>query len=234
MRPVIGLIPLIEDEKLRYWMRPGYMKGVSMAGGLPVMLPLTADEDELADIASMCDGLLLTGGPDVEPAMYGQETLPVGVVTCPPRDAMESRLYPLFMAQDKPVFGICRGIQMLNVLCGGTLYQDIPAQHPSEIAHHQQAEREARTHEVRVLPSTPLREIAGQDVIRVNSFHHEAIDRLGEGLAPMGVSPDGLIEAVWMPERRFVWGVQWHPEYLWPTDAAAAGLFRAFVDACRR
>ena len=233
MRPLIGLTPLVEDVRMKHWMRPGYMEGVSAAGGLPVMLPLTADEGELAEAAARCDGLLLTGGPDVDPARYGQEILPVGVGISPERDAMECAAFRLFEAAGKPILGICRGVQLINVMRGGTLYQDIPAQHPSAIAHRQLEDHDVPTHEVRPLPSTPLWKLSGGQPLRVNTLHHQAVDRPGEGVEVMGVAPDGLIEAIWVPSYPFMWGVQWHPEYLWPKDDAAMGIFRAFVEACK-
>ena len=120
-KPLIGIVPLVDEARESYWMLPGYMQGVEQAGGVPVMLPLTDDAAALRQLADTCDGFLLTGGQDVSPALYGAApTLQCGE-TCPARDAMEARLLDLALAADKPVLGICRGIQFLNVHLGGTL-----------------------------------------------------------------------------------------------------------------
>lgn len=136
-QPLIGIVPLVDEARESYWMLPGYMQGVEQAGGVPVMLPLTDDAAALRQLADTCDGFLLTGGQDVFPALYGAAPTPQCGQTCPARDAMEARLLDLALAADKPVLGICRGIQFLNVHLGGTLYQDLPAEHPTAANHHQ-------------------------------------------------------------------------------------------------
>ena len=136
-RPLIGIVPLVDAQRESYWMLPGYMRGVEQAGGLPIMLPLTDDDAALRQLADTCDGFLLTGGQDVSPALYGAAPAPACGETCPARDAMETKLLALALEQDKPVLGICRGIQFLNVYLGGTLYQDLPTEHPSAAEHHQ-------------------------------------------------------------------------------------------------
>ena len=126
--PQIGIVPLIDIQRESYWMLPGYMEGIADAGGLPIMLPLTADPAAIRRIAQLCDGFLFTGGHDLSPELYGQEILPLCGERCPERDAMERLLFPAVMELDKPVLGICRGLQFINVMLGGTLFQDIPAQ----------------------------------------------------------------------------------------------------------
>lgn len=232
MKPIIGLVPLVDEGRESYWMLPGYMRGVEQAGGVPVMLPLSDAPAAIETLAARCDGFLLTGGHDVSPALYGEETLPQCAVTCPGRDRMEKPLFEAALAADKPVFGICRGIQMINALLGGTLYQDLPTQHPSDTCHHMDAPYNRAAHEVALLPDTPLRTLMGQDSLGVNSCHHQAIKALAPRLSPMAVAPDGLIEAVWMPDRRFVWGVQWHPEFFDADHVPSQKLFDAFVAAC--
>lgn len=232
MKRVIGLIPLVDEARDSLWMLPGYMEGVAAAGGLPVMLPLTDDEGDLDRIFDMCDGFLLTGGHDVSPDVYGQPRLPVCGATCPRRDSMEAGLLRRAMARDVPVLGICRGIQFINAALGGTLWQDLPSQRPSEVVHQQTPPYDAPAHVVSLLPDSPLKKLLGVDRIEVNSYHHQAIRDLAGPLRPMALSPDGLVEAVYHPEQRFLWAVQWHPEFAWKTSEKARAIFRAFVEAC--
>ncbi len=232
-RPLVGVTPLYDEARESNWMLPGYLEGVMEAGGLPVMLPLTAKPELLEQLADTVDGVLLTGGHDVSPALYGQSPLPACGTCCPARDEMERRLFPLLWAQGKPILGICRGIQFLNVALGGTLYQDLPSQHPSAVEHHQQPPYGRPVHTVTLAPHSPLDALLGQETIAVNSYHHQAIQTLSPALRPMAWSPDGLVEAVWAPERRWVWAVQWHPEFAFRTDANSRAIFRCFVEAMR-
>ncbi len=231
-RPLIGLTPSLDIEERRVWVRPAYMESVLAAGGLPVILPLTEEEDALREMLKRCDGILLTGGPDVEPARFGQTDFTGTVVTCPPRDTTELWLAREALAADKPLLAICRGIQVLNVALGGDLWLDLPSQRPSAIAHRQAAPGNEATHSVRILPDTPLREICGRDSLRVNSLHHQAIQTLAPGLKLMAQAEDGLTEAAWLPGKRFVLGVQWHPELLSAHDEASRAIFRRFAEAC--
>ena len=233
MKPLIGLIPLVDEGRESLWMLPGYMRGVEAAGGLPVMLPLTDDPEALRQLSAQCDGFLLTGGHVVSPGVYGAARLPACGACSPERDRMESALLALAMAADKPVLGICRGIQFINAALGGTLWQDLPTQRPSDVNHHQSPPYDAPAHAVSILPDTPLARLLGAEALRVNSYHHQAVRDLAPALRPMAVSPAGLVEAVWHPGRRFLWAVQWHPEFAWQTDPGAMKIFGAFVEACR-
>ena len=133
MKPLIGLIPLVDDALESLWMLPGYMDGIAQAGGIPIMLPLTEDPADLEQLCESCDGFLLTGGHDVSPSVYGEDRLPVCGVSCEARDRMERLVLDYALRNDKPVLGICRGLQLLNALLGGTLYQDLPTQHPGNV-----------------------------------------------------------------------------------------------------
>lgn len=233
-KPIIGVVPLVDKQRESYWMLPGYFDGIIEAGGLPVMLPLTDNAAALDQALSVCDGLLITGGQDVSPAVYGEnDPAAVALVgeTCPARDAMEAALLPRAIERDLPVLGICRGIQVINALLGGTLWQDLPAQRPSEVEHHGKPPYDAPVHSVKVLPATPLAAAIGAGEHTVNSYHHQAVRELAPGLQAMAVSPDGLVEALWRPKSRFMWAVQWHPEFAHCVDEAARRVFSAFVDA---
>ena len=230
-KPLIGLVPLVDEGRESYWMLPGYMTGVEQAGGVPVMLPLTSDGEALRRLAQELDGFLLTGGHDVSPAVYGAPVSPLCGACCPGRDAMEGPLLRLALERDKPVLGICRGIQFLNAALGGTLYQDLPAERPSAVVHHQDPPYDRPSHPVALLPGAPLEKLMETDTLPVNSCHHQGLKELAPGLAPMAVAEDGLVEAVWMPDARFVWAVQWHPEFAFRTEASRR-IFGAFVAAC--
>ncbi|MCI8350715.1 MAG: gamma-glutamyl-gamma-aminobutyrate hydrolase family protein [Oscillospiraceae bacterium] len=230
-KPLIGLVPLVDEGRESYWMLPGYMTGVEQAGGVPVMLPLTSDREALRRLAEGLDGFLLTGGHDVSPAVYGAPVSPLCGACCPGRDAMEGLLLRLALEKDKPVLGICRGIQFLNAALGGTLYQDLPAERPSEVVHHQEPPYDQPSHPVAPLPGTPLEKLMGAGALPVNSCHHQGLKDLAPGLSPMATAEDGLVEAVWMPGARFVWAVQWHPEFAFRTEASRR-IFGTFVAAC--
>lgn len=228
-KPMIGIVPLWDDEKHSIWMVPGYLEGIENAGGIPVILPLTTDAQVLAPLISMLDGFLFTGGHDVAPALYGEETKTVCGATCAERDTMETYLFfEGALKRRKPALGICRGIQLFNAVLGGKLYQDIPSEKESAIIHKQKPPYDMPSHMVTVLPDTPLEWLIGRQTLAVNSYHHQAIKTLAPSLMPMAESPDGLIEAVCMPEQRFIWAVQWHPEFSLEQNASIK-LFCAFV-----
>ena len=231
-RPLIGLTPSLNMEDRWERIRPAYTDSVLAAGGLPVLLPLTEEESVMRELLARCAGILLTGGPDVDPARYGAED-PDGLAElCPPRDILEFRLTELALAADKPLLAICRGVQVLNVALGGDLWIDLPSQRPSPVAHRQAAPGSEATHGVRVLPDTPLQALCGRDELRVNSLHHQAIRTLAPALELMAEAEDGLPEAAWLPGKRFVFGVQWHPEILSARDEPSRAIFRRFAEAC--
>lgn len=227
-KPLIGIVPLVDTARESYWMLPGYMQGVEQAGGVPVMLPLTDDAEALRQLAATCDGFLLPGGQDVSPALYGAAASPQCGETSPARDAMEKQLLGMVLAADKPVLGICRGIQVMNVVLGGTLYQDIkPFEHVPHNDHW------AKVHTVTVRRGTLLSRLLGQDTVLVNSQHHQAADRIAPELEIAALSEDGIVEALEKPDAHFCLGVQWHPEWLSDADPVQQGLFGAFVEACK-
>lgn len=231
-KPVIGIVPLVDAGRDSLWMLPGYMDAIAQAGGLGVMLPLTAEGPDIRRLLDGCGGVLLTGGQDVSPALYGETALPVCGELCPARDSMERELLNQALARDLAVLGICRGMQLLNAALGGALYQDLPAQRPSDCGHHMEAPYDREAHRAVLPGGTPLAELLGSTEIGVNSCHHQAVRDLAPSLAPMALAPDGVTEAVYMPEKRFVWGVQWHPEFSWRVDENSRKIFAAFVAAC--
>ena len=230
-KPLIGVTPLLDRGRDSYWMLPGYFLALEEAGAVPVMLPLTDDEDAMKRLVETLDGFLIAGGQDVSPVLFGEEARPVCGETCRERDAMESVLLRLLWDADKPVFGICRGLQILNAHLGGTLYQDLLAERPSCVNHRMAAPYDRAEHPVSLLREAPLRILLNADSIGVNSCHHQAIKTLAPELLPMAISPDGLVEAVYAPQKRFVRAVQWHPEFFFRRDENSRKLFSAFVRA---
>ncbi len=231
MKPVIGVMPLWDEGKNSLWMLPGYLDGISLAGGIPVIFPFSSDEQELEQLTGMFDGFLFTGGHDVGPELYGEQPLPGLTDVCPKRDRMETVVLRKALAAGKPILGICRGIQFINAALGGTLYQDLPLQHPSDVEHHETPPYDKHAHFVRIPRDTPLYRCLGTELLSVNSYHHQAVNRLAPGLSPMAVSPDGLTEALYKPDYRFLWAVQWHPEFSLRSDENSGKIFSAFVSA---
>ncbi len=232
-KPWIGCMPLVDKERESYWMLPGYMEGIALAGGLPIMLPLTEEENVIAQLAEQCDGFLLTGGQDVSPKMYGEKKLPVCGECSEERDKMEQLLLSWVLELDKPVLGICRGIQFLNAALEGTLYQDLPSELPSNLEHHQKPPYYVPSHKIEICEDTPLHKLLEKREISVNSYHHQGIKKLSPSLRVMAYAPEGLVEAVYMPDKKFVWGVQWHPEFSYQTDEDSIKIFQAFVNAAK-
>lgn len=211
-----------------------YSRAVWEAGGAPVVLPNLEEEEARAALLARVDGLLLSGGYDVCPALYGEETLNETVEIDALRDRTELPLIREALHRDLPLFAICRGIQTLNVALDGTLYQDIPAQQPGPIRHSQSEPRPTPTHSVSIEAGSLFARLAGDTAMRVNSFHHQALRDVAAGLTVTAWAEDGIIEAVEDSRARFLLGVQFHPEEMVGGCEKARRLFRAFVEAAAR
>ena len=234
-KPLIGITPLYDYNLSSWWMIPGYAEGIMKAGGVPVIMPFSDDPEITEELVSKLDGFIITGGPDVNPALYGEDaTLQLGLLA-PKRDVNEKLIYEFIRKQNKPVLGICRGHQLINVLEGGTLYQDLPSQKPSETRHSQREANYIMTHKVDVLEGTPLCQwLNGGREMDVNSYHHQAVKDLAPGLKPMALSKeDHLVESFYHPERRFTVGIQWHPELAYKDNPIHEVIFKALVEASR-
>ena len=236
--PLIGVTTSLTVDKSpeRAYVNIAYIRAVQEAGGIPVLLPPHLTEAAQATLWQRLNGLVLTGGGDIEPARFEQPRHPKTDEVAPARDELELGLTRRALDEDVPLFAICRGIQVLNVALGGTLVQDLPSERPSAINHSQREPRHEATHAVKVMgEGTRLGRVLGSLEIQVNSMHHQAIDRLGFGLREVAWAPDGVIEGIEMPgDDRFVLGVQWHPEELVGHDQAARNLFTALVEAARQ
>ncbi|MBQ6685444.1 MAG: gamma-glutamyl-gamma-aminobutyrate hydrolase family protein, partial [Firmicutes bacterium] len=190
-KPMIGITPLYDDRLMSYWMIPGYMKGVQACGGIPVILPLTNKEEDMEEIMSRLDGFLITGGPDIDPRLYGEEVVIESGILTPNRDHTEMSVLKKAIELDKPVLGICRGMQIMNVAMGGTLYQDLASQHPEDCDHTMPKPAIKPYHEVDIMKDTPLYQWIGQKVLGVNTLHHQAVKDLAEGLKVQAISKGG-------------------------------------------
>lgn len=214
-----------------------YNDAVIAAGGLPVMLPINTSKQQLASLLDRLDGLVLVGGGDIDPQLYGQEIAHKSVSGIDAeRDEMELFLACEALTRDMPILAICRGHQVLNVAMGGTLWQDIEALMPNGQQHSwfgQNRPRNETPHRVTISAESKLAQLLGTTDAPVNSIHHQGIDKLADGLVATAFAPDGLIEAYEMPSKYFVVSVQWHPEAIVADIPAQRGLFSGFVRAAR-
>ena len=232
-RPIIGLTTYVEPALWGAWGEPAallphaYVTAALRVGACPVLLPPGADPDGVRSVLSVLDGLVITGGPDVDPGRYGAEAHPRTGAPRAQRDEWELGLCQAALAQGLPLLAICRGLQVLNVALGGTLHQHLP-----EVVGHEEhgpAPGQMGTTKVSLLPGSAISEVLGLESV-VLCHHHQAIDRLGTDLRAAGFAGDGTIEAVEVAGQKFAWGVQWHPED-GPDDDR---VFAALVDAAMR
>ncbi|MCA1655657.1 MAG: gamma-glutamyl-gamma-aminobutyrate hydrolase family protein [Pseudonocardiaceae bacterium] len=228
--PVIGISTYLEPSRFGVWDLPaavlprGYLDGVVAAGGMPVLLPPVGDVT--ADLVSRVDGLIVAGGADIDPVHYGAVRAPATGPARPDRDFSEHLLIEAAIANGVPLLAVCRGMQLLNVVLGGTLHQHLP----DVVANteHLPTPGVFGRIPVKVLPDTRLSAIVGSEV-DVHCHHHQAVDTLGAGLVPVACASDGTVEAIELSEPEFVLGVQWHPE----EDGVDRGLFEALVHTAR-
>lgn len=229
----------IESDRLDYFwllsrLTEKICSSVRSAGGVPILLMLTEDESETETIASRIDGLILAGGEDITPSFYGKPdngTISPNLL----RDKFEISLLKKTMKHEKPVLGICRGHQIINTALGGTLYQHIPDVKPEWAMHKRPDIMQGYVHSVEILKSDlfPFLPSDKGNTMQVNSMHHQAVDILAQRLEPIAVTADGLIEGSYMPEYRYLAGIQWHPECLSESDKIQAGIFAELVNASR-
>lgn len=232
MGTVIGVFPLYDEKKESIWMLPGYLEGIQLAGGTPIILPQKATIEEVEQLVDVCDGFLFTGGHDVGPSLYHQRKSENCGMTNKERDELEQHFFERAYALDKPMLGICRGIQMINVLLGGTLYQDLATEYKNPLEHVMDPPYNRVQHKVLIDKDSPLYGVLMTEQLGVNSYHHQAVKGLASELSVMAKATDGLVEAVYSKTKRFLWAVQWHPEFFYEDDKASQLIFQTFVDAC--
>ncbi len=243
-KPVIGVamqtLPGIPGGDLpNCWiMGHRYVEALRAVGAIPWLIPLMPhDPETMHDIFERLDGVFLTGGVDVDPSRYGEAKHPKCGATDPDRDAIEIWLLQHALKTKKPLLAVCRGIQILNVALGGTLYQDVASQVPAAMKHDhfptlEQPSRTYLAHEIAVKAGTRLGSILGESVVPVNSMHHQAIKDLAPNLVPSAFAPDGIIEGVESATGQYLMAVQWHPEELAETQPGMKRLFTSFAEAC--
>lgn len=241
MKPLIGVTAYEKFDRQTGWRYEATydanIKAVQAAGGAPVLIPISSDDESLRAIFAHLDGILLPGGGDITPALYGAEVQTGLKENDQRRDTTEIALTEWAVAERMPIFGICRGHQLMNVALGGTLIQDIPAQIKTHLRHDIDDNREPRStilHRVKISPQSKLHTIFGTDEIAVNSLHHQAVEQVAEGAVVTAVAEDGVIEALEVPEHPFALSVQWHPEDLLGRNDGTLRIFEAFIEAARQ
>ncbi|PIC56276.1 gamma-glutamyl-gamma-aminobutyrate hydrolase [Sporosarcina sp. P12(2017)] len=230
MKPLIGVTSDI-DQNGDTLVQTRYIRAVRQAGGVPVILPVGLEAIE--EVCDRLDGVLLIGGEDVDPYLYGEEPHRQLGKVLPERDESELALIKTMADQDKPVFGICRGYQLINVAFGGTIYQDMYAQLSEDLLqHHQLTDLDFAFHSIDIVGDSKLAEWAGTSEVRVNSLHHQAVKEVHAPLVVTAVAKDGVVEAIESTAHRFVVGVQWHPEAMVKRDdRLSLKLFEQFIEA---
>ena len=238
MSPRVGVAGLIRqwDGASRTGVNAAYLTSVVAAGGVPLVLSPLIGPESAAMALDGLDGLLLTGGEDVDPSLYGATPSPQLGAVSRERDRFELALLAAARERQLPVLAICRGIQLVNVAAGGTLWQDLPSERPGDVNHNPATPRASAAHGIRVLPGSRAAQALGRLEFEANSFHHQAVREVGRGLVATAWAADGLIEAVESADgAEWLLAVQWHPEEMTGRpESAAAGLFRAFVARCAR
>lgn len=235
--PLIGVSTSITvgAHPERAYVNSTYLHAVQQAGGVPVPLPPQLSAASLQRLGAELSGLLLTGGGDLDPALFHEAPHATLSDVAPARDTLETSALHLALHRGLPILAVCRGIQVLNVALGGSLYQDVGTDPGTQILHSQKEPRDQPTHKVKVTPGSRLAETLGTDELEVNSMHHQAIKGLGHGLAAVAWAPDQIVEGAELGDpARFVLGVQWHPEELVGHSEPARRLFAALVAAARK
>jgi putative glutamine amidotransferase len=241
---VIGLVSpiqemLVEPDPLAPAAHQQYLRAIFSAGATPCLIPLRTPPHQLREMCAGLDGLFLTGGADIDPAHYGEPRHERCESGEPARDRTELLLFHEAQAASRPILGICRGLQLINVAAGGTLHQDLAALRPGSIRHDYfsttgRYRRDLLVHSVEVAAASHLARVLGDGLLEVNSMHHQGIKDLGRGLSACAWAPDGVIEGIEGIGPSFLLAVQWHPEELLETSEPNRRLFRAFVEACRQ
>jgi putative glutamine amidotransferase len=231
-KPVIGVTPTQSLDKMKIEIGEAYLRSIQRAGGLPITIPRTISEAELEEYFPLFDGVLFSGGGDIEVSRFDGEDHPSVARVDHERDELELQLVKMAVNRGLPFLGICRGMQVINVSLGGTLYTDLDTHFPNAIPHQYFPEwpRDHLAHTVRITEDGRLAQLTQESSLMVNSLHHQGINIIGSGLQPTAFSPDGLVEAVELPGHSFGIGVQWHPECL-PDAKHAHLLFQGFVQA---
>ena len=232
-KPVIGISAPLHPESRGYRISHCYADAVTEAGGIALLLPAVTAPEDVELLLQNLDGVLIPGGPDVDPLFYGEEPRQGLGLVIRSNDVFEMHLLKAARAAHKPIFCVCRGVQILNVTFGGTLIQDIPSQLPEALRHMQiPVDRVDPTHSVDIVKDSYLYEVFGNETVLTNSFHHQCINKVAPGFSVSAKARDGVIEAIEVKEERIL-GVQWHPEEMVHAHPEHLGLFKQLVDAAK-
>lgn len=234
-RPLIGITPGFDYNENKVYINRGYFDAISLSGGMPVLIPITEDEGLLREIVEYFDGFLLSGGSDVDAVHWGELNYRYNGEISPYRDKMELFIAREAVGKDKPILGICRGMQVLNIALGGTIYQDIYSQIKDVelIKHSQSAPKWYPTHKIKVEKGSRVFKAHNNDYINVNSFHHQAVRDVAPGFIITSRSDDGIIESIEHESCKFAVGIQWHPEVMWEKHSLHLMMFGVFVTSCK-
>lgn len=239
MKPIIG-IPMhlmyvgsnpFGGKEISYC-NEDFTQAIYKAGGIPLLLPFVSSKDDILTQLILCDGILLPGGDDINPLLYGEEPSKDLGDVCARIDQYELTLATLALSSNKSILGICRGCQLLNIALGGNVYQDISEYPTPYLKHAQKARRFEPTHTITTTPGSILHNLFG-DSVAVNSFHHQVIHKLGDGVVATAQAKDGIIEGIELPSKPFILGVQWHPEIMLTESESMLPLFKQFIDSCK-
>ncbi len=231
MKPIIGIFPSYDEEKKQIFLNQSYFDAVTESGGIPFAVPLSSDSKIIFEFLEKLDGIIFSGGVDIDPKYFNEENLGKSLEISSFLDECEKETIRLAVEADIPVLGICRGMQALNVFCGGSLIQDIPSEYKTEI-NHSLIKPEIAFHKISVEKSSPLSEIMGFGEHLVNSYHHQAVKDLAFDFSVCATSEDGIIEAIYHKNKKFVLGVQWHPERDREIATENKNILDAFIKIC--
>lgn len=231
MKPVIGITASMEIDETKYMVHHHNVKAIKKTGGIPIMLPYLLMEEDVEQIAHQIDGLYATGGYDIDPTLFNEEPHPQLGTIIPDRDAFEIALMKRLLEMGKPVLGVCRGCQILNIAVGGDMYQDIYTQIDRDLLQHsQKAPSGHASHFVEVVKGSLLYELTGTDRLKVNSRHHQANRSVPDHFQISGKASDGVIEAIESKAHEFALGLQWHPENMLAVgDETSLKIFQGFI-----
>lgn len=236
MKPIIGILanisPMNKENNgvITAYVNNSYVNAVEKAGGVPLIIPVNKNKENIKRQIEIVDGIIISGGADINPILYKEEPL-IGLGYFDQDiDEFDLLATRIALILEKPILGICRGVQVLNVCLGGSLYQDISHIDSSYIKHYQDTKRYTGTHTITISEWSKLADIIGTEIV-VNSFHHQSVKDLGKGLVVTASSKDGVIEAIELKGNKFVIGVQWHPEEMIETSEKMLMLFKKLVEA---
>ncbi len=231
MKPYIGVFPSYDEEKKQIFLNNSYFEEIISAGGIPVAIPLCVDRDIISECLTHIDGIVFSGGTDIDPKYYGKDNVGKSKGIVDFLDECEELYIKLSVEKDIPILGICRGMQALNVFCGGSLYQDISSEYETKTIHSLE-KPEVAFHNVNIPDGTLLSDMIGSGQYRINSYHHQAVKNIAPYFSVAAISEDGIIEAIYHNNKRFVLGVQWHPERDHSEVSVNKNILIKFIEKC--